>query len=104
MTEPVLFKQSFLIALLVAVQAVVPAVVAVTSLYAIVTFFGIHFDRSSEASGIVAVLCLVLIQPPREISTQITSARLAAVTDVIFRWLLLLAIMLAVGYVTHSLT
>jgi putative colanic acid biosynthesis UDP-glucose lipid carrier transferase len=103
MTEPVLFKQSFLIALLVAVQAVVPAVVAVTSLYAIVTFFGIVFNRSSEASVIVAVLSLILIQPPREITTQLTSARLAAVTDVIFRWLLLLAVMLAVGYVTKSL-
>jgi len=102
MTQPVLFKQSFLIALLVGIQAVVPAVVAVVSLYTIVTMFGILFDRSSEASVIVAVLCLVLIQPPREVSTQLTSARVSAVTDVIFRWLLLLAVMLALGYVTKS--
>jgi len=103
MTQPVLFKQSFLIAVLAAVQAVVPAVVAVASLYATVTLFGSVFNRSSEAIVIVAVLCLVLIQPPREVTTQLTSARMSAVTDVIFRWLLLLGVMLAVGYVTKSL-
>src|ERR1700732_5400354 len=103
MTQPVLFKQSFLIAVLAGVQAVMPAVVAVASLYATIVFFGIVFDRSSQAIIIVAVLCLILVQPPREVSTQLTSARISAVADVIFRWLLLLAVMLAIGYVTHSL-
>ena len=104
MTQPVLFKQSFLIAILAGVQAVMPAVVAVASLYATIVFFGIVFNRSSEAIIIVAVLCLILVQAPREVSTQLTSARLSSVADVIFRWLLLLAVMLAIGYVTKSLT
>jgi putative colanic acid biosynthesis UDP-glucose lipid carrier transferase len=103
MTQPVLFKQSFLIAVLAGIQAVMPAVVAVASLYATIVFFGIVFDRSSQAIIIVAVLCLILVQPPREVNTQLTSARISAVADVIFRWLLLLAVMLAIGYVTHSL-
>ena len=104
MTQPVLFKQSFLIAILAGVQAVMPAVVAVASLYATIVFFGIVFNRSSEAIIIVAVLCLILVQAPREVSTQLTSARISSVADVIFRWLLLLAVMLAIGYVTKSLT
>jgi putative colanic acid biosynthesis UDP-glucose lipid carrier transferase len=103
MTQPVLLKQSFLIALLTGIQAVVPAIVAVASLYAIITLFGDRFDPSSAAIVIVAVLCLVLVQPPREVSTQLTSARLTAVADVIMRWMLLLAVLLAVGYVTHSM-
>src|ERR1035441_2622463 len=103
MTQPVLFKQSFLIAVLAVIQAVMPAVVAVASLYATITLLGKVFDRSSEAIVIVAVLCVVLIQPPREVTTQITSARMSAVIDVIFRWLLLLGVLLAVGYVTKSL-
>jgi putative colanic acid biosysnthesis UDP-glucose lipid carrier transferase len=103
MTQPVLFKQSFLIAVLAGVQAIMPAVVAVASLYATIVLFGIVFDRSSQAIIIVAVLCLILVQPPREVTTQLTSARISAVADVIFRWLLLLAVMLAIGYVTHSL-
>lgn len=104
MTQPVLFKQSFLIAILAGVQAVMPAVVAVASLYATIVFFGIVFNRSSEAIIIVAVLCLILVQAPREVTTQLTSARISSVADVIFRWLLLLAVMLAIGYVTKSLT
>src|ERR1700685_2120836 len=103
MTQPVLFKQSFLIAILAGVQAVIPAVVAVASLYATIVYFGIAFDRSSQATIIVAVLCLVLVRPPQEVSTQLTSARLVAVVDVVFRWLLLLAVLLAIGYVTKSL-
>jgi putative colanic acid biosynthesis UDP-glucose lipid carrier transferase len=103
MTQPLLFKQSFLIAVLAGIQAIMPAVVAVASLYATIVFFGIVFDRSSQAIIIVAVLCLILVQPPREVTTQLTSARISAVADVIFRWLLLLAVMLAIGYVTHSL-
>ena len=103
MPQPVLLKQSFLIAILTGVQALVPAVVAVASLYGTIIFFGGKFDPSSAAIVIVGVLCLVLVQPPREVSTQLTSARLSAVVDVILRWLLLLAVLLAVGYVTKSL-
>jgi putative colanic acid biosynthesis UDP-glucose lipid carrier transferase len=104
MTQPVLYKQSFLIAVLAGIQAVLPAFVAVGTLYATINFFGVYFDRSSEATIIVAVLCLILVQPPREVSTQLTSARISAVADVIIRWLLLLTVMLAIGYVTKSLT
>jgi putative colanic acid biosynthesis UDP-glucose lipid carrier transferase len=103
MLQPVLLKQSFLIAVLTGVQALVPAVVAVASLYGTIIFFGGKFDPSSAAIVIVGVLCLVLVQPPREVSTQLTSARLSAVVDVILRWLLLLGVLLAVGYVTKSL-
>src|ERR1700723_83687 len=103
MTQPVLFKQSFLIAVLAGLQALMPALVAVGSLYVAIVFFGIVFDRSSQAIIIVAVLCLILVQAPREVTTQITSPRLSAVADVIFRWILLLAVLLAIGYVTKSL-
>jgi len=102
MNQPVLYKQSFLIALLAALQAVMPTVVAVGTLYATVTFFGSVFDRSSQAIVVVAVLCLVLIQPPREVTTALTTARITAVADTIFRWLLLLAVLLAVAYITNS--
>jgi putative colanic acid biosynthesis UDP-glucose lipid carrier transferase len=87
-----------------ALQAVVPAVVAVASLYLTIVFFGHYFDPSSSQLVIVAVLCLILVQPPREVTTQLTSARVAAVADVIMRWMLLLAVLLAIGYVTRTLT
>ena len=101
MTQPVLVKQSFMIALLTCLQAVMPALVAVLSLYITVVLFGRVFDPSSAA--VVIVVCLILVRPPREVSTQLTLERVTAVVDVIIRWLMLLVILLAVGYVTKSL-
>jgi putative colanic acid biosysnthesis UDP-glucose lipid carrier transferase len=104
MTQPVLLKQSFMVALLAAIQAVLPAVVAVGSLYATIVLFGHHFDPSSAAIVIVSVLCLVLVQPPREVSAELTSTRLTDVAEVILRWMMMLLILLAVGYVTKTFT
>jgi putative colanic acid biosynthesis UDP-glucose lipid carrier transferase len=102
MPQPVLAKQSFLIAILASAQAIVPAIVAIASLYSTIILLGNSFDPSSSAITLVAALCLVLVQPPREVSSQLTSARVSAVVDVIFRWLVLLAVLLAIGYVTKS--
>jgi putative colanic acid biosynthesis UDP-glucose lipid carrier transferase len=43
------------------------------------------------------------VQPPREVTSQLTSERVSAVVDVVFRWLLLLVVLLAVGYITKTL-
>jgi putative colanic acid biosynthesis UDP-glucose lipid carrier transferase len=103
MTQPVLAKQSFLLALFSGLQALMPTIVAIASLYATITLFGRRFDPSSTAVVIAAVLCLILVQPPREVTSQLTSERVSAVVDVVFRWLLLLVVLLAVGYVTKTL-
>src|SRR5215475_16016470 len=102
MTQPVLLKRTFLIAIMTALQAVIPALVAVASLYATVRYFGIPFDPSNAAAVIAVVLCLILVQPPREVTAQLSSPRFSAVVDVVFRWILLLAVLLAIGYVTKS--
>jgi putative colanic acid biosysnthesis UDP-glucose lipid carrier transferase len=103
MTQPVVFKQSFLIAFLAILQAAIPAAVAMASLYACTKLWGRVFDPTSAPMVIVAVLCFVLVQPPRETSTQLTSERTSAVVDVVFRWMLLLVVLLAIGYLTKSL-
>ncbi|MGD0502261.1 MAG: undecaprenyl-phosphate glucose phosphotransferase [Steroidobacteraceae bacterium] len=102
MTQPVHFRQSLLIALLTGAQAVLPALVAVFSLYATIIAFGSQFDLRSSGIVVVAVVCLVLIQPPREVTAQLTSPRVSAVVDVLFRWFLILAVLLGIAYVTKS--
>jgi putative colanic acid biosysnthesis UDP-glucose lipid carrier transferase len=102
MTQPVQFRQGFLIALLTGAQAVLPAIVAVASLYATILAFGSKFDPRSSGIVVVAVVCLVLIQPPREVTAQLTSPRVSAVVDVLFRWFLILAVLLGIAYVTKS--
>ena len=103
MTQPVVLKRSFLLAVMTGLQAVVPAIVAVACLFGVMAIFGHHFDPSSSATMISAVLCLILVQPPREMSSQIQLARISAVVDVVFRWVLMLSILLAIGYATKTL-
>ncbi len=102
MTQPVQFRQSILIAAMMVVQAVLPAFVAVASLYATIFAFNSGFDPLSSGIAVVAVVCLVLVQPPREVTAQLTSPRFSAVVDVIFRWFLILAALLGIAYVTKS--
>jgi putative colanic acid biosynthesis UDP-glucose lipid carrier transferase len=102
MTQPVLLKQSFMIALLTGVQAVVPALIAIGSLYATIALYGHHVDPSSAANVILSVVCLILVQPPREVGAQLSSARISDIADVIWRWMMVLVVLLAIGYVTKS--
>jgi putative colanic acid biosynthesis UDP-glucose lipid carrier transferase len=102
MTQPVQFRQSILIAIMMTSQALLPALVAVAALYVTVFAFGSRFDPLSSGIAVVAVVCLVLVQPPREVTTQLTSPRMSAVVEVIFRWFLVLALLLGIAYVTRS--
>ena len=102
MTQPVRFRQSFLIAVMMGAQAILPAFVAVGCLYATIFAFRSGFDPLSSGIAVVAVVCLVLVQPPREVTAQLTSARLSAVLAVIYRWLLILATLLGIAYVTKA--
>ena len=101
MAQPVLVKQSFLIAVLTGAQALMPALVAVLTLRATVVLYGGVFDPATAVVAIV--LCLLLIRPPREVSTQLTSERTAAVVGVIFQWSLVMVALVAVRYLTSSL-
>jgi putative colanic acid biosysnthesis UDP-glucose lipid carrier transferase len=102
MTQPVQFRQSITIAVLTGAQAILPAIVAVASLYATIIVFRSQFDPLSSGIAVVAIVCLVLVQPPREVTAQLTSPRVSAVVDVIFRWFLILGLLLGIAYVTKS--
>jgi putative colanic acid biosynthesis UDP-glucose lipid carrier transferase len=104
MTEPVLFKKgSFLVVLMTLVQAILPPIVAVICLYGCILASGNAFDRSSPAVAIAGVLCLVLVQAPRQVSSQLTESHFSAASSVFLRWLLLVCVLIGVGYVTQSL-
>ncbi|MGO8972404.1 MAG: undecaprenyl-phosphate glucose phosphotransferase [Steroidobacteraceae bacterium] len=101
MAQPVLVKQSFLIALMTGAQAVMPAVVAVICLYWSVGLYRMRFDTISAI--VAVVLCLVLIRAPRDVSTQLTSQRTVAMADVLVHWVLLLVALVAIGLLTTTL-
>jgi putative colanic acid biosysnthesis UDP-glucose lipid carrier transferase len=98
MTQPVLLRQSFLIAVMAALQSVVPWLVAMATLYAFMRLYGLPFFPTSLVIIVIAVLCLLLIEPPQDVTLQLASASLPAATGVIARWLLLLAGLGVVNY------
>src|SRR3954467_6013186 len=94
MTEPVLFKKgSFLVVLMTLVQAILPAIIALVCLYACMAAWGNAFDKSSPAVAIAGVLCLILVQAPRQVSSQLTNSHLSAASSVFVRWLLLICVL-----------
>ena len=101
MTEPVVFKSSFSIALMSLLRTIAPAIVAVGMLYAILLAYsaklGSHF---AMLAVLVAILGPIILQPPRMSSLQVDMERWPAVGSILVRWFFLLAVLLAIGYVT----
>ncbi|MFI4891377.1 MAG: undecaprenyl-phosphate glucose phosphotransferase [Steroidobacterales bacterium] len=98
MAQPILVKRSFVVAVLIAIQAIVPSAVALLSLSILVGTLSQTFNPYSWV--VVTLLCLVLIQTPRDVGTQLTNERVSAVADVMFRW----ALLLLITFVIHHLT
>jgi putative colanic acid biosynthesis UDP-glucose lipid carrier transferase len=100
MNEPVIVRNSFAIALVALLQVVVPACVAVGTLYALIAAYDAEATTYFHVMAlIVALLSLLLPQPPRTANAQIFSGPVPLAIGVIMRWLILLAILLAIGYV-----
>ena len=91
MTQPVLLRQSFLIAAMTAVQSIVPWVIAVGVWCALMWAHKLAIYPPSIYVMVIGVLCLLLIEPPRDVTMQLASASLPAATGVIARWLLVLS-------------
>jgi putative colanic acid biosynthesis UDP-glucose lipid carrier transferase len=102
MPEPVLLRNSFTIAFVTVLQAILPPVVALASLFLIGKLLG-GLDPTSTAVVIIATLALTLIQKPPDLNEQLTITFMPAVVNVVIRWLLLLFMFLVVGYATRSL-
>jgi putative colanic acid biosynthesis UDP-glucose lipid carrier transferase len=101
MTEPVVFKRSFSIALLTLLRVVAPALVAVGMLYALASGlrvrFGSHFVMLTV---LLFILGPIILQPPGVSSLQVSQHRWPVAARIVLRWLLLLGVLLAIGYVT----
>jgi putative colanic acid biosynthesis UDP-glucose lipid carrier transferase len=101
MPEPLVFKRSLFVALLAVLRAITPAVVAIGMLYAIAQVFDVRFGKHFLMLAVLlGILSPISLKLPEVASQQIGSARWSAAANVVARWLFLLAILLAIGYVT----
>jgi len=103
MTQPILFKNSLSIALLTLVQLALSCIIATVSLYVAVRLAGKHPDEYSVQLTIaIAILCLSLIKPPSDISSQLSIQPAQAVLSISLRYLLAVVVLYTIATITHT--
>ena len=99
MNEPITFKRSGSVALLSLLRSVVPAFVAVGSLWLVTRLYGVYFDSQFMLMAVVvAILAPIIVQPPPMTGTPLMSGRWHAAAGIILRWFALLGVLLAIAY------
>ena len=101
MTEPTTFSRGLSIALMAFLEAVLPALVAVGMLYGLCALYGIEFKGFFVVLAILSAMLSVLLprgQPAQ--APQLVQSTLPLAIRVVVRWMIILAILLAIGFVT----
>lgn len=101
MTEPQVRSHSSAFAALVALQAVLPAIIAMTSLRVIAAAFDEAWTDAWEALAVIAgLLCLLLPHAKERNRTSLVERPNSLVVSTMLRWLAILAFLLAIAYTT----
>jgi putative colanic acid biosynthesis UDP-glucose lipid carrier transferase len=103
MNEPIVFKRSVLVGQLVLVQLLVPPLIAIGTLYGLTVLYDARFDGEVRMLAVlVALLAPTVIKRP-QVSTLTILPRWGSIAvSLIMRWLLLLALLFAIGYATKT--
>ena len=101
MTEQIVLRKPFLIALVTLLQVIVPPLVAVASLVITMHFCHVPFDRKyGVLASLVMALGALLLQPPKNLGSQMIVGRVSLVFSTLLRWAILVMILLMIGYAT----
>src|SRR5580692_7435793 len=101
MTEPTTFSRGLTVAMMALLDAVMPPVVAVGLLYGLCVLYGAEFKDFFVGLAILSALLSLLL--PRAQSpgrTQLMKSSIPLAMGVVMRWLVILAILLAIGFIT----
>jgi putative colanic acid biosysnthesis UDP-glucose lipid carrier transferase len=101
MTDPVMFTRGFSIALVSLLQAILPSLIPVGMLVLLCHVYGVGFQDFFQVLAVaVAILSSVLPRGRTNGQTPVLSATVPLVFSVLARWLVMIAILLAIGYIT----
>jgi Undecaprenyl-phosphate glucose phosphotransferase len=101
MTEPTTFTRGLSIALMALLDTVLPPMVAVGLLYTLCFLYGVEFKGFFVVLAVLSALLSLLL--PRGQPTgagQLVKSTLPLAMGVIMRWMVILAILLAIGFIT----
>jgi putative colanic acid biosynthesis UDP-glucose lipid carrier transferase len=101
-SQPIIFKRGTSLAapVLLWLMDALPAVLAGVMFYPLTGFYDVEFDKPFLVLSIVAAAFTLAFIPSRNSSSQIVAGRLELATNLLLRWAVLVASLLALGYMT----
>jgi putative colanic acid biosysnthesis UDP-glucose lipid carrier transferase len=101
-SQPIIFKRGMSLAapVLLWLMDALPAVLAGVMFYPLTRLYDVEFDKPFLVLSILAATCTLAAIPSRNSSSQIVAGRLELATNLLLRWAVLVATLLALGYVT----
>jgi putative colanic acid biosynthesis UDP-glucose lipid carrier transferase len=101
-SQPIVFKRglSLVAPVLLWLMEALPAVLAGVMFYPLTRIYEVEYDRPFLVLSIVAASLTLVVLPTRNPTRQIISGRLELATTLLLRWSVLVAVLLALGYVT----
>jgi putative colanic acid biosysnthesis UDP-glucose lipid carrier transferase len=101
-SQPIIFKRGTSLAapVLLWLMDALPAVLAGVMFYPLTRVYDVEFDKPFLVLSILAAAFTLAFIPSRNSSSQIVAGRLELATNLLLRWAVLVASLLALGYVT----
>lgn len=103
MNEPIAFKRSVFIGQMTLAQLLATPAVAIASLYVLSVIYGVEFDAEFRIlSVLIALVAPTVLQAPPAMPLESASRSWSIALSVVLRWMLLLALLFAIGYATKT--
>src|SRR6187551_1931471 len=101
-SQPIIFKRgtSLVAPVLLWLMDALPAVMAGVMFYPLTRLYDVEFDRPFLVLSILAATLTAALLPTRNPTRQVISGRLELATNLLLRWAVLVAALLALGYIT----
>ncbi|HEV8443527.1 MAG TPA: undecaprenyl-phosphate glucose phosphotransferase [Steroidobacteraceae bacterium] len=101
-SQPIIFKRgmSFAAPVMLWLMDALPALLAGVMFYPLTRLYDVDFDRPFLVLSILAATFTLAVLPPHSQGAQIVSGRLELATNLLWRWAVLVACLLALGYIT----
>jgi len=101
-SQPIIFKRgtSLVAPVLLWLMDALPAVLAGFMFYPLTRLYDVDYDRPFLVLSVVAATLTLALLPPRSHTSQVISSRIDLATNLLWRWAVLVAVLLALGYMT----
>ena len=101
-SQPIIFKRgtSLVAPVLLWLMDALPAVLAGVMFYPLTRMYDVEYDRPFLVLSILATAFTLAVLPPRNPASQVIARRIDLATNLLWRWAMLVAFLLALGYVT----